>query len=117
MKRVHFIGVCGTAMATLAAMLKQRGFDVQGSDHGVYPPMSDFLAREQVRVFDGYRAEQITGDIDTVVTFTLTPTASGTLLSIVQAGFKAHQKQNFGGARYGWRMMGEKLVDALARMS
>ncbi|MBM3751071.1 MAG: UDP-N-acetylmuramate:L-alanyl-gamma-D-glutamyl-meso-diaminopimelate ligase [Acidimicrobiia bacterium] len=67
MKRVHFIGVCGTAMATLAAMLKARGFDVQGSDHGVYPPMSDFLAREGIRVFDGYRAEQITGDIDTVV--------------------------------------------------
>lgn len=67
MTRVHFIGVCGTAMATLAAMLKARGFDVQGSDQGVYPPMSDFLAREGIRVFDGYRAEQITGDIDTVV--------------------------------------------------
>lgn len=66
-KRIHFIGVCGTAMATLAAMLKQRGHDVQGSDHGVYPPMSDFLAREQIRVFDGYREDQITGDIDVVV--------------------------------------------------
>lgn len=66
-KRIHFIGVCGTAMATLAAMLKQRGYDVQGSDHGVYPPMSDFLAREQIRVFDAYREEQITGDIDMVV--------------------------------------------------
>lgn len=66
-KRVHFIGVCGTAMATLAAMLKQRGHDVQGSDHGVYPPMSEFLAKEQIRVFDGYREEQITGDIDVVV--------------------------------------------------
>ncbi len=67
MKQVHFIGVCGTAMATLAAMLKQRGFDVQGSDHGVYPPMSDFLSREGIRVFDGYRAEQITAAIDTVI--------------------------------------------------
>jgi UDP-N-acetylmuramate: L-alanyl-gamma-D-glutamyl-meso-diaminopimelate ligase len=67
MKRVHFIGVCGTAMATLAAMLKARGYDVQGSDKGVYPPMSDFLAKEGIRVFDGYREEQITGDIDTVV--------------------------------------------------
>src|SRR5688572_3240462 len=66
-KRVHFIGVCGTAMATLAAMLKARGFDVQGSDHGVYPPMSDFLAREQIRVFDGYDAANITSDIDLVV--------------------------------------------------
>ncbi len=55
------------------------------------------------------------GDIDTVVTFTLTPTASGTLLSLVQSGFKPHQKQNFGGARYGWNMMGGRLVELLAR--
>jgi UDP-N-acetylmuramate: L-alanyl-gamma-D-glutamyl-meso-diaminopimelate ligase len=54
-------------MATLAAMLKARGFDVQGSDHGIYPPMSDFLAREQIRVFDGYDAANITSDIDLVV--------------------------------------------------
>ena len=53
--------------------------------------------------------------LDTVVTFTLTPTASGTRLSLVQSGFKPDQKQNFGGARYGWKMMGGKLVDLLAR--
>jgi len=57
----------------------------------------------------------VVGDMDTVVTFTLTPTASGTRLSLVQSGFKPDQKQNFGGARYGWRMMGEKLVALLAR--
>ena len=57
----------------------------------------------------------VVGDMDTVVTFTLTPTASGTRLSLVQSGFKPDQKQNFGGARYGWRMMGEKLVAVLAR--
>jgi len=67
MARIHFIGVCGTAMATLAAMLKARGHDVQGSDHGVYPPMSDFLAREAIRVFDGYHADHITADLDGVV--------------------------------------------------
>ena len=54
--------------------------------------------------------------LDTVVTFTLTPTASGTRLSVVQSGFKADQKREFGGARYGWKMMGEKLVDLLARL-
>jgi uncharacterized protein YndB with AHSA1/START domain len=59
----------------------------------------------------------VVGDIDTVVTFTLTPTASGTRLSLVQSGFKPHQKQNFGGARYGWNMMGGKLVDLLARIA
>ena len=53
--------------------------------------------------------------LDTVVTFTLTPTESGTRLSLVQSGFKPDQAQNFGGARYGWKMMGAKLVDLLAR--
>jgi len=55
--------------------------------------------------------------LDTVVTFTLTPTESGTRLSIVQSGFKTDQKREFGGARYGWKMMGEKLVGLLARMA
>jgi uncharacterized protein YndB with AHSA1/START domain len=54
--------------------------------------------------------------LDTVVTFTLTPTASGTRLSLVQSGFAPDQKREFGGARYGWTMMGGKLADLLARM-
>jgi uncharacterized protein YndB with AHSA1/START domain len=56
----------------------------------------------------------VVGDIDTVVTFTLTPTVSGTQLSLVQSGFKKNQRQNFGGARYGWKLMGARLVDLLA---
>ena len=56
----------------------------------------------------------VVGDMDTVVTFTLTPTASGTRLSLVHTGFKPEQKQNLGGARYGWKMMSDKLVDVLA---
>jgi len=62
------------------------------------------------------RYRWIVGDIDTVVTFTLTPTASGTQLSLVQSGFKPEQKKNFAGARYGLKMMGGKLVDLLARI-
>ena len=65
--KVHLIGICGTAMATLAALLKQRGFDVQGSDQGVYPPMSEFLASEGIRAFDGYDAAHITSDLSLVV--------------------------------------------------
>jgi uncharacterized protein YndB with AHSA1/START domain len=61
----------------------------------------------------------VVGDmqINTVVTFTLTPTTTGTRLSLVQSGFRPEQKQNFGGARYGWKMMGGKLVDLLERTS
>jgi uncharacterized protein YndB with AHSA1/START domain len=58
----------------------------------------------------------VVGDIDTVVTFKLSPTASGTRLSLVQSGFKPDQKRNVAGARYGWKMMGGKLVDLLARI-
>jgi UDP-N-acetylmuramate: L-alanyl-gamma-D-glutamyl-meso-diaminopimelate ligase len=67
MSKIHLIGVCGTAMATLAAMLKRKGHDVQGSDQDVYPPMSDFLAAEGIRTLVGYHAEHITGDLDLIV--------------------------------------------------
>jgi len=66
-RKMHFIGVCGTAMATLAAMLKRKGFDVAGSDQDVYPPMSDFLAAEGVTTLSGYSAAHIRGDIGLVV--------------------------------------------------
>ena len=67
MTRIHFIGNCGTAMATLAAMLKRKGLDVRGSDQDVYPPMSDFLAAEHIPVSSGYSEEHITSDIEVVV--------------------------------------------------
>jgi UDP-N-acetylmuramate: L-alanyl-gamma-D-glutamyl-meso-diaminopimelate ligase len=67
MQRIHLIGVCGTAMATLAALLKRKGHDVRGSDQNVYPPMSDFLASEGIRIMTGYREEHVTADIDLVV--------------------------------------------------
>jgi len=57
------------------------------------------------------------GDMATVVTFTLTPTTTGTHMSLVQSGFRPDQKKNLGGARYGWKMMGGKLVDLLPRIS
>ncbi len=66
-KRIHLIGICGTAMATVAALLKSRGHVVRGSDQNVYPPMSDFLAAEQVDTLSGYDAAHITPDIDLVV--------------------------------------------------
>ena len=54
--------------------------------------------------------------LDTVVTFSLAPSASGTRLSLVQSGFTPEQKRESGGARYGWKMMGGKLVDLLGRI-
>jgi uncharacterized protein YndB with AHSA1/START domain len=57
------------------------------------------------------------GDMDTVVTFTLESMPFGTRLSLVQSGFREDQKQNFGGARYGWKLMGAKLVELLEKVA
>ena len=65
--RIHLIGVCGTAMATVAALLRQHGHDVQGSDQNVYPPMSDFLAAEGIPILTPFAADHISPDLDLVI--------------------------------------------------
>ena len=67
MRRIHLIGICGTAMGTLAALLKHRGFEVRGSDEKIYPPMSDFLAAEGIEILEGYSAGHIDASVDLVV--------------------------------------------------
>jgi UDP-N-acetylmuramate: L-alanyl-gamma-D-glutamyl-meso-diaminopimelate ligase len=57
--RYYLIGICGTAMASLAGMLQTKGCTVEGSDSDVYPPMSGFLDRLGIRVYKGYRAENL----------------------------------------------------------
>ena len=57
--RVHLIGICGTAMASLAGMLQQRGYRVSGSDEHVYPPMSTYLERLGIPVLEGYTKEHL----------------------------------------------------------
>jgi UDP-N-acetylmuramate: L-alanyl-gamma-D-glutamyl-meso-diaminopimelate ligase len=65
--KFHFLGICGTAMASVAAALKERGFKVTGSDENVYPPMSIFLQEKGISLKEGYRAENIPADADVVV--------------------------------------------------
>lgn len=67
MRKVHLIGVCGTAMATVAVLLKERGLEVRGSDEHTYPPMSDLLAQHGIQPFEGYSSDHITSDLDLVV--------------------------------------------------
>src|SRR5215470_17349314 len=64
---VHLIAVAGVGMAALAAMLKERGYLVTGSDQSVYPPMSDFLAQAGISVMQGYRAENLKPAPDLVI--------------------------------------------------
>ena len=66
-KHIHLIGICGTAMASLAGMLKQRGFHVTGSDAAAYPPMSDFLRELGIPVAQPFDAKNLDPRPDLVV--------------------------------------------------
>jgi UDP-N-acetylmuramate: L-alanyl-gamma-D-glutamyl-meso-diaminopimelate ligase len=54
-KSVHFVGICGTAMASVAVLCRDLGYIVTGSDENVYPPMSTFLESRCISMFSGYR--------------------------------------------------------------
>ncbi|HET9305887.1 MAG TPA: UDP-N-acetylmuramate:L-alanyl-gamma-D-glutamyl-meso-diaminopimelate ligase [Candidatus Sulfotelmatobacter sp.] len=64
---IHLIGICGTAMASLAGMLKQRGFRVTGSDAAAYPPMSNFLHDLGIQVAQPFDAKNLDPRPDLVV--------------------------------------------------
>ena len=65
--KVHFTGICGTAMGALAAALRDRGVEVTGSDENVYPPMSTFLEGKGITISKGFRPENLPRDADFVV--------------------------------------------------
>ena len=67
MKHFHFIGVCGTAMGSVAAAMKRAGFEVTGSDTNIYPPMSTFLEGEGIQLFEGYKRENIPAEAEVVI--------------------------------------------------
>ena len=67
LKHIHLIGICGTAMASLAGMLKQRGFHVTGSDAAAYPPMSDFLASLDIPVAQPFGEKNLEPRPDLVI--------------------------------------------------
>lgn len=56
---IHFMGICGTAMASLAGLIHSRGFRVTGSDQNVYPPMSTQLQDLGISIMNGYKKENL----------------------------------------------------------
>ena len=66
-KSVHFTGICGTAMASAAAAMLDKGFHVTGSDQNVYEPMASFLASKKIAVMNGYDERNLASKPDLVV--------------------------------------------------
>jgi UDP-N-acetylmuramate: L-alanyl-gamma-D-glutamyl-meso-diaminopimelate ligase len=66
-KHIHLIGICGTAMASLAGMLQQQGHHITGSDAAAYPPMSDLLAGLKIPIHEPYAEKNLDPGPDLVV--------------------------------------------------
>ena len=64
---VHFVGICGTAMASAAVAMQEKGFNITGSEQNVYPPMSTFLAERNIQVISGYSEGNLAHKPDLVV--------------------------------------------------
>jgi UDP-N-acetylmuramate: L-alanyl-gamma-D-glutamyl-meso-diaminopimelate ligase len=67
LRSIHILGICGTAMGALAGMLVDAGYEVTGSDTGVYPPMSDYLEGLGIEVMVGFNAHNLDHNPDLVV--------------------------------------------------
>ena len=66
-RRIHLMAICGTGMGAFAGLLKAAGYDVRGSDAGIYPPMSTQLQEQKIPMMDGFRAENLDWQPDLVV--------------------------------------------------
>lgn len=66
-RKLHILGICGTFMGSLAQIAKQLGYQVSGSDVGMYPPMSDQLLQAGIVVSEGFDSAQIPSDVEWVI--------------------------------------------------
>ena len=67
MKHLHFLGICGTFMGSLAILARELGFKVTGSDQNVYPPMSTYLESQGIEIINGYDPKQLATPFDYIV--------------------------------------------------
>ena len=66
-QHLYFMGICGTAMGSVAAAFRDHGYKVTGSDAHVYDPMKSFLERRGIEILDGYKPENLPEDVDRFV--------------------------------------------------
>ncbi len=65
--KIHILGICGTFMGGLAILAREAGFEVEGSDASVYPPMSTQLQEQGIQLRQGYAADNLDPAPDQVV--------------------------------------------------
>ena len=66
-KKIHFIGICGTLMGNSAVYFKTQGFEVRGSDSNFYPPISNLLKDNNLKLYKGFKESNLDWNPDIVV--------------------------------------------------
>ncbi len=66
-RHLYFMGICGTAMGSVAAAFRDAGYRVTGSDSSIYDPMKSFLESRGITILDGYKEENLPDDVDLFV--------------------------------------------------
>ena len=66
-RKVHFIGICGSGMSAVAKLLKDLGYEVTGSDSGSYEPTNTFLLKNGIDFAKQYKSENVSNDTDLIV--------------------------------------------------
>lgn len=88
--KIHFIAICGTAMAPIAVEMKRLGFDVCGSDKGFFPPVSTYLEENNIDIELGYKREHIDKSLDFVVLGNAVPASNIEYKEALKLGLKIY---------------------------
>src|SRR5262245_15557887 len=87
-QHIHLIAICGTAMGTLAGMLKAKGFQVTGSDDNVYPPMSEMLAQWGIPILKGFKSENLNPLPDLVIVGNAVSKTNPEVVALLESGIR-----------------------------
>src|SRR5579875_3603593 len=85
-RRIHLIGIGGTAMAALAGMLFEQGYQVSGSDAALYEPTRSLLARLGIRAREGYAAQNLVPAPDLVIVGNVVTRSNPEAVALMQSG-------------------------------
>lgn len=85
---IHILGICGTFMGGLALIARELGYSVSGSDQNVYPPMSEQLAEQGIRLMQGYEAANLQTKPDLVIVGNAISRGNPEIEAVLNQGFK-----------------------------
>jgi UDP-N-acetylmuramate: L-alanyl-gamma-D-glutamyl-meso-diaminopimelate ligase len=108
--RVHILGICGTFMGGIAALAREAGHEVTGSDHNVYPPMSTQLEALGIRLTEGWNPSQLQPAPDIVVVGNVLSRGNPAIEAVLERGLR----YTSGPAWLRDHVLGERWVLAVA---